>query len=403
MTRRNFLLFSGASSASLLVHNMKYKLEPLKSQPKNIVQPGGEPWIELNLENMTWNLAQIRKIAKVPVMAVVKANAYGHGLAEIGKHLEKIGIDYLMVGKIEEAILLRGNGLSSPILNFGPFSAEYSEKIIRNNISQSVFTEEVKELNAAALKLEKKAKVQINIDTGMGRMGISYRDALPYIELVSSLKGISVEGISTTLTEDDNYDKEQISRFLSLCQEAEKRGISCGLRHAASSDGILDLPSSHLDMVRPGITLYGYYPSEKTLKEDRLGLKPVLQLKARVAAVKTLLPGDSISYHRKYRAEKKEKIAVIPLGYSDGYPHNVVDKAFVLIRGKKFPLVAAVTANHCIAILGEDSQVSVKDEVVFVGTQGKERITADDVASWAGVSNYRMLIGLNPLLPRVLA
>jgi len=403
ITRRKFLLFSGAGSAFLLVHNLKNKFRFLKSPQKTLVQPGGEPWIELNLDHMTWNLGQVRKQAKVPVMAVVKANAYGHGLVEIGKHLEKIGIDYLMVGKIEEAVLLREKGVSSSILNFGPFSPEYSEEIVRNSISQSVFTEEVKELSQTAIKLGKKAKVQVNIDTGLGRMGISYREALPYLELVSSLKGISIEGISTTLTEDDDFDREQLSRFRNLCQEAEKRGVSCGLKHAASSDGILDLPSSHLDMVRPGITLYGYYPSEKTQKEDRLGLKPVLQLKARAAAVKTLLAGDSISYHRKYTAAKKEKIAVIPLGYSDGYPHNVADKAFVLIRGKKFPLVAAVTANHCIAVLGEDSQVRSKDEVVFIGSQARERITADDLALWAEVSNYKILISLNPLLPRVLA
>jgi alanine racemase len=403
MTRRNFLLFSGASSASLLVRKFKHKSAPSKPPLKAVIQPGGEPWIELNLDHLTWNLGQVRKQVKVPVMAVVKANAYGHGLAEVGKHLEKIAIDYLMVGKIEEAILLREKGVSSPILNFGPFSPECSEEIIRNNISQSVFTEEVKELSQTAIKLGKKAKVQVNIDTGLGRMGISYKEALPYLELVSSLKGISMEGILTTLTEDDVFDLEQLSRFRRLCQEAEDKGIPCGLKHAASSDGILDLPSSHLDMVRPGITLYGYYPSEKTQKEDRLALKPVLQLKARVAAVKTLLPGDSISYHRKYTAAKKEKIAVIPLGYSDGYPHNVADKAFVLIGGKKCPLVAAVTANHCIALLGEDSQVSPKDEAVFIGSQARESITADDLALWAEVSNYKILISLNPLLPRVMA
>lgn len=375
----------------------------MKSPQETLIQPSGEPWIKLNLGSITWNLAQIRRLVKRRVMAVVKANAYGHGLVEIGKHLEIIGIDYLMVGKIEEAVLLRKKGVSSPILNFGPFSPEYSEEIIRKSISQSVFTDEVKELSQTAIKLGKKAKVQVNIDTGLGRMGISYREALPYLELVSSLEGISMEGISTTLTEDSDFDREQLSRFRRLCQEAEKRGISCGYKHAASSDGILNLPSSRLDMVRPGITLYGYYPSEKTQKEDRLRLKPVLQLKARVAAVKTLLAGDSISYHRKYTAAKKEKIAVIPLGYSDGYPHNVADKAFVLIRGKKFPLVAAVTANHCIALLGEDSQVSPKDEVVFIGSQAKERISADDLALWADVSNYKILISLNPLLPRVLA
>jgi len=402
ITRRNFFLFSGMSSAYLLAHARKKKAAPLRYQEKTPIPLAGEPWIELSQENMTWNLNQIRKLVKVPVMAVIKANAYGHGLVETAKHLEKVGIDFLMVGKLQEALLLREKGISVPILNFGPFSPEYSEEIIKNSISQSVFTEEVADLSRATLRLGKKAKVQINIDTGMGRMGISYREALAYIETVFSLKGISIEGISTTLTEDDDFDREQLSRLLGLCQEAEKRGISLGLKHAASSDGILDLPSSHLDMVRPGITLYGYYPSEKTQKEDRLSLKPVLQLKSRVAAVKTLLPGDSLSYHRIYKAAKKEKIAVIPLGYSDGYPNNIINKAFVLIKEKRFPLIAAITANHSIALLGEDSDVRAGDEVVFLGSQGKERITADELASWAGASNYKILISINPLLPKVI-
>jgi len=154
-------------------------------------------------------------------------------------------------------------------------------------------------------------------------------------------------------------------------------------------------------MVRPGIALYGYYPSEKTQKEDRLGLKPVLELRSRVAAVKTLRPGDSVSYHRKYTARKKEKIAIIPAGYSDGYPHNVVGKASVLIQGKRYPLVAAVTANHCTALLEKSSTVACGDEVVLLGYQGEEKITADEMAGWAGVSAYKILIGLNPLLPRI--
>ncbi len=395
------MLYSGVCSASLLSSTVAKKAELLKSQDKSSASFGADPWLELNLENMTWNLDQIGKVVKARVMAVVKANAYGHGLVEVGKHLEKAGVNFLMVGKLQEALLLREKGVSAPILNFGPFNAKKSEEIIQNNISQSMFTEEVRALSHAALTLGKKAKIHIHLDTGMGRMGISYRDALPYVQTVSSLQGILIEGMSTTLTEDDDFDREQLDRLLGICREAEKKGISLGLKHAASSDGILDLPSSHLDMVRPGIALYGYYPSEKTQKEDRLGLRPVLQLKGRVAAVKALQSGDTLSYHRKYTAQKKQKIAIIPVGYSDGYPHNVADKAFVLIRGKRFPLVASVTANHCVALMGKNSEVKAGDEVVLLGVQGKEKITADELALWAGVSNYRILIGLNPLLSRI--
>lgn len=401
ISRRNFLFISGIGSTALYAHALDRRGTLLKSGEKSVGQQGYDPWIELNLENMTWNLSQVRKVTKVPVMAVIKANAYGHGLVEIGRHLEKAGIAHLMVGKLQEAILLREKEVSTPILNFGPFSSRDAEIIVQNNISQSVFNKNVSSLNEAALKLGKRAKVHIHVDTGMGRMGISYRDAFPYIKTVSSLKGVFVEGISTALTEDDDFDKEQLKRFMNICKQAEREGISLGFKHAASSDGTLDLPSSHLDMVRPGIALYGYYPSEKTQKEDRLALKPVLQLKCRVVDVKTLHSGDSVSYHRKYTAQKMEKIAIIPVGYSDGYPHNVVNKAFVLIRGKRFPLIAAVTANHCAALLEGNTPLSPGDEVVLLGNQGKEKITADEVASWAEVSSYKILISLSPFLPKI--
>jgi alanine racemase len=400
ISRRNFLLISGIGSTSLLARAADRRRTYLEKGERATAQQNCDPWIELHLENMTWNLTQIRKVAKVPVMAVIKANAYGHGLVEIGRHMEKAGIDYLMVGKLQEALWLREKGVSTSILNFGPFGSEDAKAIIQNNISQSVFDKKVSNLNKEALKLGKQANVHIHVDTGMARMGISYRDALPYVKAVSLLKGVFVEGISTTLTEDDDFDKEQLTRFRHVCEEAEKEGISLGLKHAASSDGVLDLPSSHLDMVRPGITLYGYYPSDKTQKEDRLALRQVLQLKSRVVDVKTLHPGDSVSYHRKYTAQKKEKIAIIPVGYSDGYPPNVIDKGFVLIKGKRFPLIAAVTANHCTALLEENTAVSAGDEVVLLGSQGKEKITADEIADWTEVSAYKILISLNPFLPR---
>lgn len=334
-------------------------------------------------------------------MAVIKANGYGHGLVEVARFLESNNIDHLMVGKLQEAYRLRESGISSPILNFGPFSREEADTIVQCHISQSVFTEDVEGLNSSALKLQKKAKVHIHVDTGLGRAGIQYYKVLPYIEKICSLKAIAVEGISTTLTEDPDFDPIQIKRFLSLCQEAEIKGISLGRKHAASSSGIMTLPSSYLDMVRPGITLFGYYPSEETQKKDSLSLRPVLQLKSRIYTVKILRPGDSVSYHRAYTAKKKEKIALIPVGYSDGYPSHAVNKASVLIRGKRFPLIGAITANHMEALLSDDEQVSTGDEVVLIGTQGNQKVTADEVARWAGVSTYKILLGLNPLLPRM--
>ncbi len=358
-----------------------------------------EVWIELHMENMARNLSRVRKRTGVPVMAVIKANAYGHGLIEVGRFLARAGIDALMVGNLREAIALREAGVRCPILNFGPFHPGASDILLEQDISPSVFTDKILHLHRRAQAVGRRASVHIHVDTGMGRMGIPFRDALPFLEKAASLPGIRIQGISTTLTEDPEYDRVQLDRFARLCRQAEAGGIRLGRKHAFSSAGILS-SSAFLDMVRPGILLYGYYPSEKTQEEDVLSLRPVLELKSRVAAVKPIFPGDSVSYHRAYRSKQKEKIAVIPAGYSDGYPSNVAGKGWVLIRGRRFPLVGAVTANHLIARLPFDTSVSEGDEVVMIGAQGRDRIGAEEVARWAGVSSYKVLLGLNPLLPR---
>lgn len=401
LTRRDFLILSGTGSFSLFSGKKNRKNHPSSPLEKHLISQH-EAWVELKLQNMGWNLNKIRKVTKVPVMAVIKANAYGHGLVKTGSYLEEKSIDCLMVCKLQEALELREAGIRCPVHNFGPLNTKEAELFIKNDISQSVFTEEVKRLNSTALSLGKRAKIHIHVDTGMGRMGISYRKALPFIEKVALMKGLSIEGISTTLTEDKEFDLEQMKHFLSLCKKAEKKGISFRLKHAASSAALFSLPSAFLDIIRPGITLYGYYPSDLTQKQDSLSLRPVLKLKSRVAAIIILHPGDSISYHRSYVADKREKIAVIPIGYSDGYPSTVAGKGSILINGERFPVIASITANHMAAQLNLDSPVTIGDEVVLIGSQGKETITAYEVAQWANVSTYKVLIGLNPLLPRTI-
>jgi alanine racemase len=359
-----------------------------------------EPWIELNYDNLGYNLDQIRGLSLVPVMAVVKAEAYGHGLINTAKYLESRVTAALMVGKKSEALRLREAGIRTPVLNFGPFGAEDAEILVEHDISQSVFTPEASFLGEAAERMGKRAGVHIHIDTGMGRAGVPFRSAFPYIEEIYRRKGLRIEGISTTLTEDPEFDRIQLKRFLSLCSKAGKAGIDLGIRHAASSGGLMTLTDAYLNMVRPGIALYGYYPSDETQAEDRLGLKPVLSLKSRIHTVKTLSPGDSVSYHRAYKARRKERIALITMGYSDGYPPQATDKAFVLIGGRRCPVIGGLTSNHTLSLLDDDMRVSAGDEVVFIGTQGQERISAFQVAAWAGISVYKVLIGMNPLLPK---
>jgi alanine racemase len=399
-SRRQFLLVSSLGIPASFTKGAS--TGSFSQGQKNLMRiPTQDAWIELDLPAMAWNLAKIKEHVRVPVMAVIKANAYGHGLVQVGRFLDQSGIDALMVCRLAEAIQLRESGVRCPSLNFGPLFPGDADLLAEFQISQSTFTEDVTHLSRNAQKLGKEIKVHIHIDTGMGRMGIPHNEAAYYIESVAALEAIRIEGISTTLTEDQEFDRVQMERFLSLCRISENKGIQLGMKHAFSSAGVFTAEeSSYLDMVRPGILLYGYYPNRKTQEEDRFSLRHVLLLKSRVAAVKNLRPGDSVSYHRAYTAEKKEKIAVIPVGYSDGYPFQAVGKGWVLIRGKKFPVIGDVTANHLEVRLDLDSPVSIGDEVVLLGSQGREEITADHLAGWAGVSTYKILLRLNPLLPR---
>jgi alanine racemase len=399
LSRRQFLLASGLGIPMYFTKGKSLN-PPAFVQKKQGKEPIQDAWIEVDLPNMAWNLNKIKQHVQVPVMAVIKANAYGHGLLEVGQFLDKSGIDALMVCKLSEALQLRASGVKCPILNFGPLFIEDADLIAKHGISQSIFTNNVQILSQKSQKVREKIEVHIHIDTGMGRMGIPHHKAEAYIEKVAALDGIVIKGISTTLTEDPEFDKVQMNRFLYLCQKSEQKGIRTGLKHAYSSAGIFTAGPSYLDMVRPGILLYGYYPNQKTQKEDRLSLRPILQLKSRVAAVKTLRAGDSVSYHRAYTAKMAEKMAVIPVGYSDGYPFQAVGKGWVLIRGQKYPLIGDVTANHLEVRLPLDSPISLGDEVVLLGSQGQYKIPADRLAEWEGISTYKILLRLNPLLPR---
>ena len=401
INRRNFLSFAGVSSAAFLSSRLDFNRPHPGSNYQN--SSYDDVWIELKLENMGWNLEQIRKFVKVPIMAVIKCNGYGHGLVEVGRYLDQKKIDALMVVSLPEALKLREAGVSCPVHNFGPLHEDAAEILINKNISQSIFTEKAQKLNAAALKIGIRIDVHIHVDTGMARMGIPYYEALPYIKKVAGWKGLRIKGISTAMSEDNELDKEQIKRFEILCKHAESEGISLGIKHALSSTGIFSQRSSYLDMVRPGLLFFGYYPSQEVREKFKeITLKPVLQLKSRVAVVRNLRPGDPVSYNKSYVAKTREKIAVIPVGYSNGYPYNAQGKTFVLINGERCPVVAYMSANHMEVLLKPDSNVSMEDEVVLLGTQGKEEITADDIAEWTGVSSYKVMIWLNPLMPRII-
>ncbi|UCH95096.1 MAG: alanine racemase [Candidatus Aminicenantes bacterium] len=396
--RREFLKQTGA-----LPFCAAFCINSHGAAPKANVSPKcADPWLEINLDNMARNLLQIRKrVHPRPVMAVIKANAYGHGLVEVAKFLEKQHIPFLAVGKLKEAFELREKGIQTPVLNFGPISSGESKQIAARNISQSVYTDDIAALSEAAGKLKRKARVHIKVDTGLGRVGIPYYLALPYIKKVASLPNIVIEGIFTTLTEDEEFDKIQLQRFLHLCDLAKKSGINVGLRHAVSSAGILSFARAYLDMVRPGITLYGHYPSEKEYRERKIDLKPAMALKARVIQVKNLRPGDAVSYHRKFTAKNETPVVTLPVGYSDGYPYQIAGKAEAIIHGRRWPVIAAVTANHSTLNITGADKIKIGEEAVLIGRQGESEVTAEEIAGWANTSVYKIVIGMNPQLPKI--
>lgn len=359
-----------------------------------------DPWAEVNLSHVAWNVAQIKKAARVPLMAVVKANAYGHGLVEVSRFVEKNGISWLMTGKLEEAVSLRKAGVRCSILNFGPFSRVDCRELTGLNISQAVSTAEVAFLAEEAGRRKKQASVHIDIDTGMGRTGVLHEKAMPLIKKVASLFSLRIEGIATTLTEDAEFDRVQLARFKEVCSAAEKKGVHPGLKHAASSAGILSSPDFHLDIVRPGIMLYGYYPSPETQKEDRLSLRPALRLPAKVTEIRELVPGDTLSYHRVYVAKERMRVATVGIGYSDGYPPQLAGKSEVVILDRKYPVIAVVTSNHLIVDISKSADIKPGDDVILVDDNKESGLTADRVAESAGISVYKLLIGLNPQLPR---
>ncbi len=399
LNRRDFLKFSWAAPLLTLpafVNCSKY--ESSQTNTHNVV----DPWLEINLKNIAWNLSQIRQLVSPrPVMAVIKANAYGHGLVDVARFLEKQQVKFLAVGNVAEAVKIRENGVKTPILNFGTFSSLDTEQLVRLNISQSVYTDAVEKLSETARKTNKKTKVHIKVDTGLGRVGVPHYKALPFIKKVADLPGIIIEGIFTTFTEDEEFDKIQLQRFLKTCNASKEYGINVGLKHAVSSAGILSFPEAYLDMVRPGITIYGHYPSDKEYLARKINLKPAMSLKARVAYVKNLRPGDAVSYHRKFVAEKETRVATLPVGYSDGYSYQVAEKGEAIIRGKRWKIIAAVTANHTTLNITGAKEVKIGDEAVLFGKQHSCEVTAKEVADWIGTSVYKIVIGMNPLLQRI--
>lgn len=361
-----------------------------------------DPWLEVDAAALRKNVKVVSRLAGGrPILAVIKNNAYGLGLATVAPILEPLPeVAGFAVVKTSEALALRAAGVTKPVLLMGLFAPSDGAELVAHDVQLSVCTDgAAATIEAAGRAAGKKPTVQYYLDTGMGRMGIPYHRALPVLEDAAS-RNIEVAGTFMGLTESD-FDREQLARFETLATAAGRRGFELGRLHAASSHAVFNFRDAHLDQVRPGIALFGAYPSDADSESAIAALMPAFSLRARVVRVERLRPGDSVSYGRNYIADKPTWTATIPTGHTDGYPRAAVNAAKVLVNGEPYPVIGAVSASHTIIEIGEEKKVEIGDVATLVGS-GHPDIHPNTVAAATGTSVYDRLMHLSPVLPKIL-
>lgn len=361
----------------------------------------------VDLDAIASNIKNIR--AKVDknsgIIGIIKADAYGHGSVETAKVLLDNGADWLAVAVVDEGLNLRKNGITAPILLLGYTPELRLNDVINNGFIQTVYSyDTAKKLSEAASALGKKAVIHIKIDTGMGRIGYRVNEeSADEIVKISKLPNIDVNGMFTHFSTADEADKaytlEQYNKFVKMNDMLEERGLHIPIKHAANSAAIMDFDNMMFNMVRPGIILYGAYPSDEVKKEN-LSLSPAMSIKTHVSYVKDVNEGDSISYGRKYTAPSKRRIATIPVGYADGFIRAYSNGGKVLVRGEYAPIVGRICMDQFMVDVTDIDGVEVNDEVVLMGRQGDKEITADFIASVLDTINYEVFCTLSKRVPR---
>lgn len=365
-------------------------------------------YAEIDLDAIAYNMRNIKSLIKdKEVIAVVKADCYGHGCLDVVPTLLENGASRLAVAVLTEGIELRNDNIKAPIMILGYTPIYLAEELIKYDLEQTVYDlNYAKELSEIALKLNKKAKIHIALDTGMGRIGyLPTEKAINEISEIYALKGIEVLGIFTHFASSDEEDKEytheQFKKFKDFNKRLSDLKIEIPLKHTSNSGAIIDLPETYLDAVRAGIILYGYYPSDEVKKEN-LSLKPALTLKAMITRVQEMDKDMYISYGRTFKTERKSLIATIPIGYADGYSRLLAKNAKVIINGKFAPVVGRICMDQCmIDVTDIDGNIKVGDEVIILGEQGNLKFNADDIAEIMGTINYEILCMLKYRIPRV--
>lgn len=363
-------------------------------------------YIEVDLDAVAHNAQAIKAHIgpHVHLIAVVKANAYGHGMVEVARTALQHGASWLAVGRVDEGIALRDAGITAPILVMGyTLPGDIEDAVVRALTLTVADLASVEAVSTLARRLGRIIPVHIKVDTGMGRFGVLPDEVLPFVTSVSALSGVRIEGLFTHFAVADLADKEytwhQFRVFQRVRVRLEAAQYQIPVYHVANSAAMLDLPEMHLDAVRVGIALYGLPPSGEVA--TTVPLRPALSLKSHVARVRTLPAGSSISYGRTYITQRDTPVALVPVGYGDGYHRVLSNRGMVLINGRRAPIVGRICMDQFVVDISQVEPVELNSEVVLIGRQGDERITAEEVATWAETINYEIVTGLSPRVPRL--
>lgn len=364
-------------------------------------------WAEINLDNLVYNIKQIREKAKSKeLIGVVKADAYGHGAIEVAPILLQNGATRLAVAVLTEGVELRKSGIKCPIMILGLTPETLSDDLIKYDIEPAVSSYEYAlTLSNIAQSKGKTIKIHIAIDTGMGRIGfLPSEESVEEIYKISKLANIEIEGLfshfCTADEADKSYSNMQFEKYNWFYEKLISKNIKINMRDMANSAAIMELPEAHYDGTRPGIILYGYYPSNEVDK-NQLSIKPVMTWKANVVHVKALEKGEYIGYGRKFRTERKSIIATLPIGYADGYTRMMSGKAKVIINGKFAPVVGNICMDQCMIDVTDVGDVNAGDEVILMGSDGSLKFNADDMAAILGTINYEVICMVSKRVPRV--
>ncbi len=359
--------------------------------------------IVVDLDALAGNLRTIRSHVGVPVMAILKANAYGHGLVRVAQHLQAQGAEQFGVAFLEEGIALRRAGIRIPILVLGGILGRQITQLIEHDLEITVSSlDKLRKVEATAEAMGRKAIIHLKIDTGMERIGVHSETCAPFIEAAVAVRWCVVKGVYSHLAcADDPASRMtalQIERFRDACTHFSRLGAPMPIRHLANSGGILHFPESWLDMVRPGIVLYGVQPDPSS--QRTLAVAPALQLLSQVVYFKVVRAGRPVSYGATWTPGVDTRVVTIPLGYGDGYPRALSNRGQVLIRGQRLPIIGRVCMDQCMVDLGPHGTAYNGDDVVLIGQQDGQGIAVEDLAGWADTIGYEILTRLNERIPR---